>query len=421
MSPLFRREVADARRDAWLGRVQLAQPLPVRLTSAASVALVAALIAYLALGAYTRRVRAEGVLTPHAGLITVASPAPGLIRTDAASEGAKVAAGQLLYEIDLDAASADGPTQERILADIRERRASLQRAPAARRAAAAIERQALANQLQNLVAQHNELGREIEITEQLIPAQTSRLDQLREATRKGLALAQEFQNQQFVYLQTASQLAQFRQARIQTEGRVAETQAGLDGFDGKLSQQLDEIEREILRLDQQIAEAEAKRAVRISAPADGVLTAIAAHAGQTVAAGAPLLTLLKDGGGLEAHLYVDSSAIGFVRPGAPVLLRYAAFPFQRFGLYRGAVTEVTRAPVDHAPEVAAGSGGRLLYRVTAAPSLPYVLADGRRRRLEAGMRVEADIALDTRPLYRWLLDPFYRWRRSLAAVSGGGA
>src|SRR5579871_2487003 len=42
VASLFRREAVDAKRDAWLGRVQLVEPLPVRLVAVVSTALVAA-------------------------------------------------------------------------------------------------------------------------------------------------------------------------------------------------------------------------------------------------------------------------------------------------------------------------------------------------------------------------------------------
>ena len=145
-----------------------------------------------------------------------------------------------------------------------------------------------------------------------------------------------------------------------------------------------------------------------------------------MAAGATLLTLLPSAGRLQANLFVDSSAIGFAEAGAPVMLRYAAFPFQRFGLHRGVVTEVTRAPLgsDDAPDfarrAAARGEGTDLYRIVVRPDSDTVLAYGERRSLEAGMRVEADIALEKRSLYRWLLDPVAHVRESLALVTRGG-
>lgn len=107
------------------------------------------------------------------------------------------------------------------------------------------------------------------------------------------------------------------------------------------------------------------------------------------------------------------------------MLRYAAFPFQRFGLYRGVVTEVTRAPVEAGDALDASGlkdtdkarGG--VYRIVVRPDRKTVNAYGEERSLEAGMRVEADIALEKRPLYRWLFDPLYHAKRSFDLVTGG--
>jgi membrane fusion protein len=185
------------------------------------------------------------------------------------------------------------------------------------------------------------------------------------------------------------------------------------------------MDRGILQLEEQITEAQAKRAIEVHAPEDGTLTSIRVHAGEQVPIGAPLLTLLPSSGKLHAQFYVDSSAIGFIDQGQPVIMRYAAFPFQRFGLYRGSVREVTRAPIGlsiddslsrGADQAAKPSDG--VYRIVVDPDVAYVDVHGERRPLEAGMKVEADIAVETRPLYRYILDPFNNLQRSVNLVTG---
>lgn len=57
------------------------------------------------------------------------------------------------------------------------------------------------------------------------------------------------------------------------------------------------------------------------------------------------MTLVPASAALEARLYGPSSAIGFVRPGQQVLLRYDAYPHQKFGRYAGTVTSVSRTTV----------------------------------------------------------------------------
>jgi membrane fusion protein len=69
--PLFRPEVVAARRDAWLGEARLVQPLSIRLVAGVCLFLIASFALYVTLGTYTRRVHAEGLLTPNVGLITL--------------------------------------------------------------------------------------------------------------------------------------------------------------------------------------------------------------------------------------------------------------------------------------------------------------------------------------------------------------
>ena len=223
-----------------------------------------------------------------------------------------------------------------------------------------------------------------------------------------------------------TQLGQYEQTYLQIEGRISEINANLVLFDPRLAQELNQMGRDILRLEEQITEAQAKRAIEVRAPADGTLTSIRVHAGEQVAIGAPLLTLLPSSGKLHAHFYVDSSAIGFIDLGQTVVMRYAAFPFQRYGLYKGSVTEVTRAPIGTASEDPPFRSAEqkaksydTVYRVVVDPDVAFVEAYGKQRPLEAGMKVEADIAIETRPLYHYLLDPLNHLQRSVGLVTGG--
>lgn len=419
---LFRREVAEARKDAWLGEAQVVQPLPIRLVVGICLILILAMLLYIFAGTYTRRVHASGLLAPSVGLITVASPLAGRVSASGVKEGDRVEQNQLLYTVDVDAISASGPTQQRVIEELGRQKESVKRQRQLRAATANTEKRAIQDQIKNLDAQSKQLKEQIALQDKLVPPLKARSDELADAVARGYARSADFQSQNYIYMQASSQLAQFKQAGLQLDGKIGDLKAQLATFDDKLARDLAEMDRTAAQLEQQRAESEAKRAIEVRAPERGILTSIRAQAGQQVAAGATLLTLLPSEGRLQADLFVDSSAIGFIAPGATVMLRYAAFPFQRFGLYRGVVSEVTRAPFEgaEASETAAKKTNGGVYRVIVRPDEDGVIAYGEKRRLEAGMRVEADIALERRPLYRWLIDPLYHVKRSVDLVTEGG-
>jgi len=122
---------------------------------------------------------------------------------------------------------------------------------------------------------------------------------------------------------------------------------------------------------------------------------------------------------LEAQLYGPSRAVGFVRPGQRVLLRYQAYPYQRFGHYEGVVASVSRAalsPGELPPQLAgmtgltglaAGQAAEPIYRITVRLASQTVTAYGAEVPLQPGMMLEADVALERRRLFEWVLDPLY--------------
>jgi hypothetical protein len=121
---------------------------------------------------------------------------------------------------------------------------------------------------------------------------------------------------------------------------------------------------------------------------------------------------------LEAHLYSPGSAVGFLRVGQPVRLRYDVYPHQQFGHHEGVIASISRAaisPKDLPPQLAshatphsAEGAATPIYRVTAKLTSQTVTAHGASVPLEAGMLLEADVALEKRRLYEWVFEPFMR-------------
>ncbi|MGF6331990.1 multidrug efflux pump subunit AcrA (membrane-fusion protein) [Pseudomonas sp. BS3782 TE3695] len=117
---------------------------------------------------------------------------------------------------------------------------------------------------------------------------------------------------------------------------------------------------------------------------------------------------------LQAELYAPSKAIGFVRTGDPVMVRYQAYPYQKFGQHRGNVLSISKATMS-AAELASMTGsvpglglsGEQIYRIRVDVEAQSVLAYGKPRPLQTGMLVEADILHETRRLYEWVLEPLY--------------
>ena len=147
--------------------------------------------------------------------------------------------------------------------------------------------------------------------------------------------------------------------------------------------QLAEIDRNIAALEQELAEVESKRQIVIPAPQDGTVTAIQAEPGSRADTTVPLLSIVPTGSKLEAQLFSPSRAIGFVRPGQRVLLRYEAFPYQKFGQYEGIVANVSRSAISPG-ELTQQLAGLTTHRAN------WVSTTIRRARTSSRMACQAD-------------------------------
>lgn len=163
------------------------------------------------------------------------------------------------------------------------------------------------------------------------------------------------------------------------------------------------VSRDKAPLAQERIQHEADGELLVVSPVPGIVASRLIEAGQAVQAGQPLLTVLPKGSRLHAQLLVPSHAIGFVEPGDRVLIRYDAYPYQKFGHHGGTVLRVSRSAIP-------ATGAQAVephYRVLVELDRQTVMAYGRPEHLRPGMALSADVLGDRRKLYEWVLEPLY--------------
>ena len=119
----------------------------------------------------------------------------------------------------------------------------------------------------------------------------------------------------------------------------------------------------------------------------------------------PLVTVLPKGSGLHVELLVPTRAIGFVAKGQEVVLRYDAFPYERFGQYRGRISDIGRNVWTAGERVGPLAAREPVYRVDVALDRQSVAALGQEFPLRPGMLVNADLLLEKRTLLEWIFEP----------------
>ncbi|WP_063553354.1 HlyD family secretion protein [Burkholderia territorii] len=410
-STLFRLQAQEAQRVSTFGDVVLIRPvsLAVLTTVGACMALVVLLI--FVFGSYARRITVEGVLTPDTGLVKIYALRSGIVLEKRITEGQPVQRGQLLYTISTDLQSAtEGHTQAAIIDYARQRKASLQ---------SEIDktRQLQRDDRNTLEAKVASLRKELAGIDDQIVAQRTRTSLAADASERYASLfAKDYiskdqaQQREADLLDHTAKLNILQRDRESTAQTLIEATNALNGLPLKQQNDLSQLGRSVMEVDQYLVENEAKRELVIAAPQAGTATAVIAEPGQMVDTSHPLASMVPANARWQAHLFVPSAAVGFVHIGDPVLVRYQAYPYQKFGQHAARVVSIARTALS-AAELATSGGGvnrdGTFYRVTVALGAQTVNVYGKPQPLQAGMALQADILQERRRLYEWVFEPLY--------------
>jgi membrane fusion protein len=410
---LFRPESLRVGELAWQGRPALALGTPAAFTSLASVTLALAIAALITFGSYARRVDMEGAVLPSAGLMAISSPSPSWIAALAVREGEAVEKGALLYTLDLDTATKDGSTQKQIInAQTAAREMLTQQINRKTRMSEETQRE-LRQKIENLKVQIDQLGGQLIMQQGFFKIITKEYNLFVGLVERRQASLNELDSRQQAWMQSQSKLQELENSKLRLKGELNDAQYQLATIAISTADEIDTLRTKILDIDEKLANSEAHRSIEIRAPEAGVVTAIVGHPGQVVGAGSPMLKIVPEHATMHAELLAPSSAIGFIHEGERVLLRYSAFPYQKFGEYRGTVASVSQAALKPDEVESLRTGAPPLkekgpfYRVIVNPDSQFVKIYGEERALPASMQVQAYALLDRRPLYQWILDPLY--------------
>ncbi|UTH74972.1 HlyD family secretion protein [Chromobacterium sp. IIBBL 290-4] len=356
---------------------------------------------------YTRRIPAHGSLQPDLGLAQAAPLQAGVVVTRLVREGQLVTRGQPLFTVSAERVTKLGETTAESLLSLRKRQDNF-RAELGNLARLNGEQMAaLRQKLQDLETQRKQLETEHALQRSRVQSAQAQLARYQALGQSGFAPPQQVQERSDALLDQQARLAALERTATDLGAQINAARSDIQAQPSRYDTQKSDIERSLYGLQQEQGETESRRELTVVAPIAGIITSLQATEGQAVVAGQALASIVPARSRLQAWFYAPSSAIGFVRPGQRVQLRYAAFPYQKFGQYEGTVLEVSRSaqPGTALRADPAAVNQDPLYRVTVQPDKQSVLAYGRQEPLQADMLVEADILVDKRRIIEWIFEP----------------
>ncbi|KAB2927645.1 MAG: HlyD family type I secretion periplasmic adaptor subunit [Dechloromonas sp.] len=425
-------------------RLQEASPNPLgRKVLWALLGLLGALLVWALIGRLDIVAVAEGKLVPESYVKIVQPADSGIVKEILVKEGQSVKAGQVLMRMDALISEAD---TKAIDADYQRKRLTLRRIEAELSGqpfkpqpddppvlAEEIAAQYRANRSAFEAALAEERSRLIKARQEMAAAEQvkRKLEEVLPHYRQQDQAYEKLVKDGFAGTLMGSDKKRERlekEQELQTQGFLIESaRASMQQSDKKLAQidsdyrrqlhaERNEVQGQFERLAQEMAKQTHRQSLlELKASQDGVIKDLATHtSGTVVQPGTILLTLVPQDEILRAEVWISNEDIGFVREGQPVKLKFAAFPFQKYGMIQGTVEHVSADAADGNTSNggAQGDGGRkgqpLLYKALIRLKEMQLEMDRQRFPLSAGMQTHAEIWLGDRTVMEYLLSPVRR-------------
>ncbi len=356
---LYRKAALEAQVAKPYGKILLTHPVSMWWPTLCCWLFAALLILFITFGSFTRHRTVRGHLVPTTGMGKVFAPHAGLVVEQRVREGQSVEKGDVLFVV----SSANSP----------ESRGAERQVPDPLLGGTALSKSA-------------ELRAQLVLLDDQIATQRKRVT----LSRQAVHTYRELLRKRYV----SAELLQVKQADL------LDQQSKLTALD-----------RERLSLARALAE----QFLPVTATQAGTVTALSVAEGQNVDPARPMLSIVPRDADLLVSLYAPSRAIGFVGAGDRVLLRFDAYPYQKFGQHGGVVSWVSRTALSPREIGALGvsqDSVEPLYEIRVKPDSQVIQQQGMVHALQPGMAVEADIQIERRRLYEWILEPLYDLNRS---------
>ncbi|MGR5148170.1 HlyD family secretion protein [Photobacterium alginatilyticum] len=410
---IFREEYLQQQHQTERGQILILSGLNQRIVTVCCIVVIGAILTLLAVGSYTKKAQLEGVIVPSTGLIAVKAAQNGVVEAIYVEDGQEIEKSASLFRVNSEVFDTSGESiNQRLKRSLEHQFNSLQ-------SQRDYERLVTQSRIDELNSKIERLGLEIQSAQQSLEFAKERTllkKEARDSYRKLLKnsyisdLAFKDYLSSLVSLQAEEESRKLMIQQLERERVAAQHQIDFMSLQGNLRTL--ELERQIDSLKQQQIELTSASESVVHSPVSGEITTLRAESGQSVSQGEVLLNIIPEQATLQVELYAPSRSIGFLRPGQPVGLRFDAYPHEKFGIQKGNVVQISQSTLTpaelKAQDQTIRSDAETLYRIVVSLNKSTIDVYGREEPLKVGMRVSADINVETRKLYEWLLGPIAR-------------
>ncbi|OTP97985.1 colicin V secretion protein CvaA [Gilliamella apicola] len=419
---LFRQEAINYQKAKWMGKALLIKGYSAWFVFLLSIVFIIVLVLAVIFGTYTRRINVPGEITTQPRAINLFSTQQGFIITSHVKVGDKVKKGDPIYELDVSQTTQLGNVTQKTIESINNQIKNISEIIETLKENKQITLNALKQQIDEYNKFHQDSLLLVKNAEKGMSEMYESMQNYADYQKKGLINNEQFNNQRYLYYQQQNSY-QFLQNQIIQENLSiiqlnSELVTKIADFDNKIS----EYQFQLNALQRQLTEVNAKGTLIISAPSDGRIESLSVTDGQMVKTDDSLAQLIPaNTDSYYLVLWAPNESVPYISVNDKINIRYEAYPYQKFGQFSGKIMSISKVPAS-SQEMSTYSSSPLsqnnvnyqaYYKVMVSLDKQQMAKFNNKIKLTNGMKADITLFLEKRPIYQWMLSPFYDIQKSI--------
>ena len=419
---LFRQEAINYQKAKWMGKALLIKGYSAWFVFLLSIVFIIVLVLAVIFGTYTRRINVPGEITTQPRAINLFSTQQGFIINSHVKVGDKVKKGDPIYELDVSQTTQLGNVTQKTIESINNQIKNISEIIETLKKNKQITLNALKQQIDEYNKFHQDSLLLVKNAEKGMSEMYESMQNYADYQRRGLINNEQFNNQRYLYYQQQNSYQLLQNQIIQENLSIIQLNSELvtkiADFDNKIS----EYQFQLNALQRQLTEVNAKGTLIVSAPSDGRIESLSVTEGQMVKTDDSLAQLIPaNTDSYNLVLWAPNESVPYISINDKINIRYEAYPYQRFGQFSGKIMSISNVPAS-SQEMSTYSSSPLsrnninyqaYYKVIVSLDKQQMAKFNNKIKLTNGMKADITLFLEKRPIYQWMLSPFYDIQKSI--------
>lgn len=419
---MFRKEAVEYKKSSWAGSALLIRGISLWYYFISLFLFVSLFLGLICFTDYTQRINVSGEIITYPNSINIYSPQQGYVSAQFVSVGEYVKKGQNLYKIDVNKVIAAGNASEKYKIEIEKQINNID---------------SIINKLNfSKKSMHSNMLFQIKEHQKIHEQSVKTLKEIKIGLEFAKTIVESYKKYQMQGLINKEQLVNQSNSLLQLQSTyqnirndIMTESMQIINLESDIVLRLAEYDNQILQnetqksdLLRQLAEVDTSNEIIINAPSDGKIESLSVTEGQMVNINDSLLQISPSTIAVyELVLWVPNNSIPYISIGQVVNIRYDAFPYEKYGQFPGKIKNISNIPASY-QEISKYNNipinqielkAESFYKVTVSIDDKRISYNNKIIFITTGMRAEATLFLEKRPIYKWILSPYYNMKNSI--------